>query len=296
MKTNAEELSKTNAALDRMTTKVQELEQAVKDQEFSPSDVDKMDCEIKVLKESLEQTQASQEEQAELLSGSQERTLVFTQQLDRLVTSYNKFVSMLASEIGSDAQGIKLNLKADLLPEDMRVFLGNDLQTPKVTMAASERKELWDEMEAKLQDILDQKNRRDNDLSQVVAQLKIVEDKAQKCKEAIAGLKLEHESKASVRNAEIETLESKTKTLCDPAEVEKRLAVFERRCAELEAQKSELLHRNKEEEQQTLRQIVEACELVEDHQAYMAQCASAVNDHWEGALSKVGNWELKNTE
>ena len=296
MQQRTDELAETNAKLERRRTHVQELEQEVKEQEISLDDAAKMKDEIKRLQEAMDQVEASRDEQQSLLSEFKTKISASFQQLDVLVTSYNKSITALALDLGPEFSSNKADLNESKISDDMAKFLGVDLEhevNTKVDIAFNERKATWEEVKGQYQDVLDLKSSRENFRAEIATNLKTMQDKIDNCDQVIEAMKKAHDSKIAVRRSEIDAMEAKTKALCDPAELEKQLAAYERRCAELEASHIELKHLHKEEEESVLQKMDEACRMIEEHETYLQQLVADVKLYWEETLTQVEDWELK---
>lgn len=291
-----DDLAKTTVELEHVKTRVEQLEQNIKEQEFTLEDAARMEKENVGLQESLDQIDERCNEQQKVLKEYQEKTEEAVHGIRDQVASYNESLDTIGPEVGDRFTNLSAQMTDACLSEATPNFLGVDLgndANPTIESVASEHKSLLDESKARFQDLLDLKNEREHTRSACETECVLLREKVANCQQSIATMKHDHELQIQARQQEIDALEAKAKDQSDPSELVKELAAIERRCAELEASRVDLAHLQHNEQQALLRKFDESCRLIEGHEAYLQQQIDEVNALWEETLDNVSGWQLK---
>jgi len=297
VKERTAELAETNSKLDRMTTYINELKQTIKEQEFSVDDIHKMESELKGLSEASDRAHAALDQQRKMLLASEKELVSVSNNLDSMTTSYNARVSalQLVPELSSTFAPFKAQLdKEKLLETNQTRIVGVDLigtvqsavRSTKDEFAATNRHD-----ETTYNELVDQLNRSEDACKEAQAKVKIVEDKKAKCDHTMESEEETLQKKLTVRKREVETMENKVAALQDPVALEEQMAAYERQCAELEALRVEHEEENVAKYQAVLDEVSRACQAMADHDAYVRQRVSDLDEFWreqqEGATPDI---------
>lgn len=295
VKERTTELAETNGKLDRMTTHINELKQAIQEQEFSVNDIHKMESELKGLSEATDRAYAVRHQRREMLLASEQELVILCNDLESVAVDYNGRVAelQLVPELASKFVNMKAKVNKDgLLDSDQshvtRVDLVGNVQ-PIASSSKQEYIEKLDRAKAQYQDFLDQRNRADEACKEADAKMKIVEDKKSKCEQTLEAERKTLQAKLAVREREVVAMENKIAALQDPVALEEQMAAFERQCAELEALRIEHEEDNIAKCRAVLSEVNTACQLMADHDAYLRHRVAQVNAHWQEITEQLGD-------
>jgi SMC interacting uncharacterized protein involved in chromosome segregation len=295
VKERTTELAENNGKLDKMTTHINELKQAIKEQEFSVDDIHKMESELKGLSEASDRAFAIRDQKRKMLLASEKELVTVCNDLDSMTADYNGKIAelQLVPDLGSNFAKMKAEVdKSKLLESDQSQMLGVDLVGTVQQIAFSSKQDYLDKVDrakAQYQDFLDQMNHADDACKEANAKLKIAEDKKSKCEQTLESERKTLEAKLAVREREVQAMETKIAALQDPVALEEQMAAFERQCAELEALRIEHQEENIGKHRAVLAEVNSACQLMADHDAYLRQSVAEVNAYWRQKIAQIGD-------
>ena len=293
VKDRTEQLADTNNRLDKMTTYIDNLKQTVKEQEFSVDDIYKLEGEIKGLCEASDRAHALLDQQRKALFVSEQELMKVCNTLDAMTDTYNSRVAelQLVPQLSAKFASLTARLDKDqLLADDQARIFGVDLVGTSKPVSVQSKKEfvqINSVNNATFNDVVDELNRVDDARTEAEAKLKIVQDKTVKCDRTLESEEETHQAKRTIRQREVENMENKSKSLQNPVALEEQMAAYERKCAELEAQRQECHEKGVAQYNAVLDEVSRACEAMADHDAYFRQRVDELHKFWQDQVEKV---------
>jgi chromosome segregation ATPase len=298
IKDRTSQLADTNVKLDKMTTHIDNLKQAIQEQEFTVDDIRRMEVEIKGLTEAKERAMLIKEQQLKMKKAAEDEFKTTSELLLSTTNTYNQKIS--SSQTVPELAGKFTNFKATLqigqiLDSHPDALLGVNL-TQKVQPVT---KSCLDDLHVKQQqaeeihnDLLDELTHTEGLCMETEALLKIAEEKNSQSIQAIETERKSHEAKTTIRKREVEGMESKIESLHNPVSLEEQMAAYHRQCADLEALRMEHQDENVAKREAVLEQINSACQLMADHDAFFRQSVVHVKQFWQQKISETGKINL----
>lgn len=287
------ELASTNMKLDKMTTHINTLTQAIKEQEMSVADISKLESEIKGLSEAMDRAVDTKEQQENVLLESEKELVSSVNSLDATLSKYNNKVSELEIVAGleSTLEGAISTFNHDkLLDKQQSAFLGIDLHAtvnPNATSSISHYQQELDSTKKQYDTSVGKKEMCEGDLLQSKTKLSIASGKKAKCQETLREESETMDAKLAVRSREVEAMEHKIRSLQDPVALEEQMASYGRQCVELEAARVELHNEAASKRQAMLDEINAACAAMMNHDAHHHACVASVTQAWKLVGSKL---------
>jgi SMC interacting uncharacterized protein involved in chromosome segregation len=249
-----------------MTTHINELQQTIKEQEFSVDDIHKLESELKGLSKANDRAHAVRDEMRKMLPASVEVLVAVCNDLDHVTAGYNGKIAelQLVPDLGSKFAKMKAAVhKEALLEPNQSRILGVDLVGTVRQIAFASIDEYLkknDEAKAQYQDFLDRMNRAEDAYKEGNAKFKIVDDKKSRCEQTLDSERKTLEDKlAAVRQNEVEAMEKNA--------YEEQMAAYERQYAELTALRIKNEKENIVRYKTVAGEVSSACQLMEDHHA-----------------------------
>jgi hypothetical protein len=294
IKDRTSQLAETNVKLDKMTTHIDNLKQAIQEQEFSVDDIRRMEVEIKVLTDSKERAMVFKEQQLKMKKASEDEFKTTSDLLHSNMSVYNQKISSLQAfpELNGKFTNFKATLQIDQILEDnpnalLGVNLTRNVQ-PVTKSCVDDFTTKQQKAEEIHNDALDELTHTEGLCMETEALLKIAEEKNSQSIQAIETERKSHEAKSSIRKREVEGMESKIESMHNPVSLEEQMAAYHRQCADLEALRMEHQDENVAKREAVLKQIDSACKLMADHDAFFRQRVINVKQYWQQKISETG--------
>ena len=290
------DLADTNSKLEKMNCHIADLKEAIKSQEFSQDDVLRLESESKRISEAIERLTVMKDEKRQIIKEAENQLNKCYRACEVLISKYNSTLVELG-DVYTDCEDWKLSdLEKDkLLEKNQSQILGKDLEgqiQPAVEAAKAELRGKKLQANQKYEDALDQLERTSEVLQEAVARKHIVEEKITKCEEALNNESSMHETKLSVRQREVEAMESKVSSYSDPLALEEQIAAYERQCAELERLQAQHQEENISRVQSVCREIDEACRLMSEHEQHFREKLAELDSYKQKKEEAAGELEL----
>lgn len=281
------ELAETNVKLDRMTTHINELKQAIKEQEFSVDDIHKLESELKGLSEANDRAHSIRDQMRKMLLASEEELVAVCNDLDSVTSKYNGKIAefQLVPDLGSKFSHMKSEVrKGKLLESDQSQILGVDLVGTVQQLAFSSNEKYLEKNNkatSQCQNFLDRMISAEDAYKEEDAKFQILQDKKSKFEQTLEKERKTLEAKLAVRQREVEAMENKIASLQDPVALEEQIASYERQCAELTALRIKHEEENVARYKSVVNELNSACQLMSDHDAFFHQTAAQVKAYWK---------------
>ena len=288
------ELAQVNEKLEKMTTHIDELKRSINEQEFSVEDVYKMESELSGLSEAMDRAALIRDQKSKALISTEAELAIICNDLDSKVAEFSGKIAelRLVPELGSKFSNVRVTMNKEMLSQpDLAMTIGVDLlqyiqPTTKVSKHEYTSKAAQSKMQ--LQHLIDETNRLDDSNKESDAKLKIVGDKMSKSEQTLGMDRITQEALLAVRKREGESLENKITSLQDPVALEKQMAAYERQCSELEALRREREENNMSQKRSVILEINHACQLMEEHDAYLVTQISKMKQYWSEQCMGIG--------
>jgi len=168
-------------------------------------------------------------------------------------------------------------------PGDVVGLSIDDEVLPAVDQATEELVEKTASVDKRREDALDALARSDEQLQELSAQRRIVEEKVKKCEETLQKEQKAHAAKMDVHIREVEVMEDKVASMRDPVALEEQKLAYERQLAELELM--QVQHREEiQSKKHALKQEIEVgCQLMMEHERHYQNKMKELEQYWDEA-------------
>ena len=292
-KDRAQELDDTNRKLARTQARVEELKVSISNQKLSVEDVQKMQNEVKGVKEAIDRAMALKDQRRQVVWETESEFETLWNDLEALVSDYNSQQSELSLLPLVSSKGVDMKAKVDkgaILEGNQTTMLGVDLPSivqPLLSSCKEEYAEKLSESKWKYQEALDQLERSEEAFTEALEKLKIIEDRMDKCEDTLTGEREAQDAKLAVRQREAESMETRVASLRDPVALEEQMAQYERQCAELEALRMKYDEDNVSRKEAVCDEIQKACE---EMQLYDEYCMEKIQEVQQYRKKKKGQY------
>lgn len=284
-KDRIQELDETSRKLARTTARVQELKEAISNQTLSMEDVQKMQNEVKGVKEAIDRAMVLKDERRKAVWETDSEAEKLWNELESLVADYNSQLGELSVLPLVSAKDVKMKAVIDkgaILDDDQVKLLGVDLPSEVQSALQTCKQEYADrlsESKWKYQEALDNLDKSEEAFTEALEKLKIIEDKMDKYEDTLEGERDAQEAKLAVRQREADSMETRVAALRDPVALEEQMAQFERQCAELEALRMKYQEDNVSRKKAVCDEIEKACLEMKGYDEYCLEKISEVQQY-----------------
>ena len=288
------ELAQVNEKLEKMTTHINELKQSINEQEFSVEDIYKMESELNGLNEATDRAVQLRDQKRKALISTEAELAMICNDLDTKISEFSGKIAelRLVPELGSKFSNVRVVFNKEMLSQtDLTQTIGVDILNQIQPTAKSSKHEYISKVEQskmQLQHLVDQTNHLDDASKEGDAKLKIAGDKMSKSEQTLETERKTQEATLAVREREVKAMETKIASLQDPVALEEQMAAYERQCSELEALRREREENNMSQKRSVILEINHACQLMEEHDAYLVTQISKMKQYWNEQCMGIG--------
>jgi kinetochore protein NDC80 len=292
------ELEVTKMKLAKASARIKELNENIANQDLSLEDVQKMENERKGVEEAIDRA---------LVLRDQRRSAMWEieSELEKLWSDLESFASDYNSNLGEinaldvvAAKGVQMKATVDkgaAQDSDPTKLLAVDLPGlvhPTMLSCREEYTKLLSESKWLYQEALDQLETSEEEFTESLEKLRIIESKIDKCEEVMEAEREAQEAKLGVRAREAESMEAKVASLRDPVALEEQMAQFERQCAELEALRQQYEEENVARKKAVCDEIDQACLAMKEYDEFCLSRIKEVQQYRQEKLATYGKLSL----
>lgn len=290
----SEELEETKTNLTKVATRVKELNESIANQGLTLEDVRKMENERKGVEEAIDRALTLRDQRRSALWEIESELEKLWSDLESFASDYNSNLGEINVLDVVAAKGVQMKAtvnKGAAQDPDSTKLLALDLPGlvhPTLASCREEYTKLLSESKWLYQEALDQLEISEEQFTESLEKLRIIESKIDKCEEVMEAEREAQEAKLGVRAREAESMEAKVASLRDPVALEEHMAQFERQCAELEAMRQQHEEENVARKKAVCDEIYQACLGMKEYDEYCLSKIKEVQQYREEKQATYG--------